>query len=98
MTSAGQTLEGAIAIGDPAGRPAVSGTLAAETLALSRCSDRRNVCSTRRADGARSRSRSLRCGPSTSTCVCRRPHLDVYGRQLTDAAASVMVTQEASSA
>ena len=34
MTSAGQTFEGAIAIADAGGRPAISGTLAAETLAL----------------------------------------------------------------
>ena len=34
LTSAGQTLEGAIAISEAGGRPAISGTLAAETLAL----------------------------------------------------------------
>ena len=37
----------------------------------SRCSDRRNACSTRPAGGARSRSRSLRRRPSTSTCASR---------------------------
>jgi AsmA protein len=34
LTSAGQTLEGAIAIDDVGGRPAVSGSLAADTMAL----------------------------------------------------------------
>ena len=34
LTSAGQTLEGALAIDDVGGRPSVSGSLAAETLAL----------------------------------------------------------------
>src|ERR1700733_9903059 len=34
LTSAGQSLEGAIAISDAGGRPAISGTLAADTLAL----------------------------------------------------------------
>jgi AsmA protein len=35
LTSAGQTVEGAITVDDAKGRPAISGTLAAETLALS---------------------------------------------------------------
>ena len=92
MTSAEQTFEGAIEIADPGGRPAVSGTLAAETLALEpllgppqRLFD---------SSGGWSAKPFALTPPQAFDLDLRlsASRLDVYGRQLTDAAASVMVT------
>ena len=92
MTSAEQTFEGAIEIADPGGRPTVSGTLAAETLALEpllgppqRLFDPSGVWSAKRFALAPPKSFDLDLRLSAS-------HLDVYGRNLADAAASLMVT------
>ena len=92
MTSAEQTFEGAIEIADPGGRPAVSGTLAAETLALEpllgppqRLFD---------SSGGWSAKPFALTPPQAFDLDLRlsASRLDVYGRKLTDAAASVMVT------
>ena len=92
MTSAEQTFEGAIEIADPGGRPTVSGTLAAETLALEpllgppqRLFDSPGVWSAKRFALAPPKSFDLDLRLSAS-------HVDVYGRNLADAAASLMVT------
>jgi AsmA protein len=91
LTSAGQTLEGALAISDAGGRPAVSGTLAAETLALmpllgppQRAFDPSGGWSTK----------PFAFGPLRSFDLDLRlsaAHLDVYGLPLADAAASIIV-------
>jgi AsmA protein len=92
MTSAEQTFEGAIEIADPGGRPAVSGTLAAETLALEpllgppqRLFD---------SSGGWSAKPFALTPPQTFDLDLRlsASRLDVYGRNLADAAASLMVT------
>jgi AsmA protein len=92
LTSAGQTIEGALAIGDAGGRPAVSGTLAAETLALQpllgppeRIFDRSGRWSAKPFAFARLRSFDLDLRLSAA-------HLDVYGLPLADAAASLILT------
>jgi AsmA protein len=92
VTSAGQTLEGAIAISDAGGRPAVSGTLAAETLALTpllgppdRIFDPAGGWSTK----------PFAFGPLKTFDLDLRlsaAHLDVYGLPLADAAASLILT------
>jgi AsmA protein len=91
LTSAGQTLEGALAISDAGGRPAISGTLAAETLALKpllgqpeRVFDPSGGWSTKPFAFAAPRTFDLDLRLSTA-------HLDVYGLPLADAAASVIV-------
>jgi AsmA protein len=91
LTSAGQKVEGALAIDDAAGRPAVSGTLAAETLALSpllgppeRFFDPSGGWSRKPFTLAPLRACDLDLRLSAA-------HLDVYGRTLTDAAASLIV-------
>jgi AsmA protein len=92
LTSVGQTLEGALAIGVARGRPAISGTLAAETLALKpllgppqRIFDPSGGWSTKPFAFAPLRSFDLDLRLSAA-------HLDVYGLPLTDAAASLIVT------
>jgi AsmA protein len=92
LTSAGQTLEGALAITDPSGRPAISGTLAAETLALEpllgppeRVFDPSGGWSPKPFAFERLRSFDLDLRLSAT-------HLDVYGLKLADAAASAIVT------
>ena len=92
LTSAGQTVEGALAISDAGGRPAISGTLAAETLALEpllgppeRVFDPSGGWSTRPFAFAPLRSFDLDLRLSAA-------HLDVYGLKLADAAASAIVT------
>jgi AsmA protein len=92
LTSAGQTVEGALAISAAGGRPAISGTLAAETLALEplfgpseRIFDPSGEWSTRPFAFAPLRSFDLDLRLSAA-------HLDVYGLQLADAAASAIVT------
>ncbi len=91
MTSAEQTFEGAIEIADPGGRAGVSGTLAAETLALEpllgppqRLFDP--------AGGWSAKPFAL-TPPQTFDLDLRLSagHLDVYGRKLADAAASIIV-------
>ncbi len=91
VTSAGQTLEGALAIRDAGGRPAVSGTLAAESLALmpllgppERVFGPSGGWSTKPFAFAPLRSFDLDLRLSAA-------HLDVYGLPLADAAASIMV-------
>jgi AsmA protein len=92
LTSAGQTLEGAIAISDAGGRPAVSGTFAAETLALTPLL------------GPPERVFDPTSGGWSSKAFAFEPlrnfdldlrfsatHLDVYGLPLTDAAASIIL-------
>jgi AsmA protein len=92
LTSAGQTVEGALAISDAGRRPAISGTLAAETLALEpllgppeRVFDPSGEWSTRPFALEQLRSFDLDLRLSAA-------HLDVYGLQLADAAASAIVT------
>ena len=92
LTSAGQTLEGALAINASGGRPAVSGTLAAENLALEpllgppgRVFEPSGRWSTKRFAFAPLRSFDLDLRLSAG-------HLDVYGLQLADAAASAIVS------
>ena len=92
LTSAGQTLEGAIAISEAGGRPAISGTLAAETLALEpllgppqRVFDPSGRWSTKPFAFAPLRSFDLDLRLSAA-------HLDAYGLKLADAAASAIVT------
>jgi AsmA protein len=91
LTSAGQTLEGALAISDAGGRPAVSGTLAAETLALmpllgppERVFDPSGGWSTKPFGFEPLRTFDLDLRLSAA-------HLDVYGLPLADAAASIIV-------
>jgi AsmA protein len=91
LTSAGQTLEGAVAISDAGGRPAVSGTFAAETLALApllgppeRVFD----------PSGGWRSKPFAFEPLRSFDLDLRlsaAHLDIYGLPLADAAASIIV-------
>ena len=92
LTSAGQTLEGAIAISEAGARPAISGTLAAETLAFEplfgppqRILDPSGRWSTKPFAFAPLRSFDLDLRLSAA-------HLDVYGLKLADAAASAIVT------
>src|SRR5580700_7279097 len=92
LTSAGQTLEGAIAISEAGGRPAISGTLAAETLALEpllgppqRVFDPSGRWSTKPFAFAPLRSFNLDLRLSAA-------RLDAYGLKLADAAASAIVT------
>ena len=92
LTSAGQTLEGAIAIREAGGRPAISGTLAAETLALEpllgppeRVFGPLGNWSTKPFAFAPLRSFDLDLRLSAA-------HLDAYGLKLADAAASAIVT------
>jgi AsmA protein len=91
MTSAEQTFEGAIEIADPGRRAAVSGTLAAEALALEplfgppqRLFD---------PSGGWSAKPFALTPPQTFDLDLRLSagRLDVYGRKLADAAASLMV-------
>jgi AsmA protein len=91
LTSAGQKLEGALAIGAAGGRPAVSGTLAAETLALKpllgppeRVFDPSGGWSAKPFAFAPPRTFDLDLRLSAA-------HLDLYGQMLADAAASVIV-------
>jgi AsmA protein len=92
LTSAGQTLEGALAISDADGRPAISGTLAAESLALEpllgqpeRVFDPPGTWSTKPFGFERLRNFDLDLRLSAA-------HLDIYGLKLADAAASAIVT------
>jgi AsmA protein len=92
LTSAGQTLEGAIAVSEAGGRPAISGTLAAETLTLEPLLgppqpvvDPSGRWSTKPFAFAPLRSFDLDLRLSAA-------HLDVYGLKLADAAASAIVT------
>ncbi len=73
LTSAGQTLEGALAISDAGGRPAISGTLAAETLALEPLLGPPERVFDPSGGWSRSPSRLPLCAASTSTCACPRP-------------------------
>jgi AsmA protein len=91
FTSAGQTLEGALAIGAAAGRPAVSGTLAAETLALrpllgppESVLDPSGGWSAKPFAFGLLRTFDLDLRLSAA-------HLDLYGQTLSDVAASVIV-------
>jgi AsmA protein len=91
LTSAGQTLEGALAISNAGGRPALSGTLAAETLALmpllgppERVFDPSGGWSTKPFAFEPLRTFDLDLRLSAA-------HLDVYGLPLADAAASIIV-------
>jgi AsmA protein len=91
LTSAGQTLEGAIAISDAGARPAVSGTLAADTLALmpllgppEGVFDPSGGWSTKPFAFEPLRTFDLDLRLSAA-------HLDVYGLPLADAAASIIV-------
>ena len=91
LTSAGQTLEGALAISDAADRPAVSGTFAAETLALTpllgppeRVFDPSGGWSAKPFAFEPMRTFDLDLRLSAA-------HLDIYGLPLADAAASVIV-------
>jgi AsmA protein len=91
LTSAGQTLEGALAISNAGGRPALSGTLAAETLTLmpllgapERVSDPSGGWSTKPFAFEPLRTFDLDLRLSAA-------HLDVYGLPLADAAASIIV-------
>jgi AsmA protein len=91
LTSAEQTFEGAIEIADPGGRPTVSGTLAAETLALEPLLGRPQ----RLFDplGGWNAKRFALTPPQAFDLDLRLSagRLDVYGRKLTDAAASFIV-------
>jgi AsmA protein len=91
FTSAGQTVEGAITVEEANGRPAISGTLAAETLALSpvlgppeRFFDPSGGWSEKPFAVAPLRSFDLDLRLSAA-------HLDVYGATLANAAASMIV-------
>ncbi len=92
LTSAGQTLEGALALGGAGGRPAVSGTLAADTLALEpllgsprRLLDPSGAWSAKPFAFAPPRGFDLDLRVSAA-------HLDAYGLMLSGAAASASVT------
>jgi AsmA protein len=91
LTSAKQTFEGALEIADPGGRPTVSGTLAAEALALEpllgppqRLFD---------PSGAWSEKPFALAPPQSFDLDLRLSagRLDVYGRKLADAAAALIV-------
>jgi AsmA protein len=91
ITSGAQTLEGAIEIADAGGRPAVSGTLASESLALEplfgppqRLFDPLGGWSAKPLALAPPQTFDLDLRLSAS-------RLDIYGRKLTDAAGSLMV-------
>jgi AsmA protein len=91
LTSAEQTFEGAIEIADPAGRPTISGTLAAETLALEpllgppqRLFDPSGGWSVKPFAFAPPQVFDLDLRLSAG-------RLDLYGRTLADAAASLIV-------
>ena len=91
LTSGGQTLEGALAIGDTGGRPAISGTFAAETLALrpllgppESVFGPSGGWSTKPFAFASLRTFDLDLRLSAA-------HLDIYGLPLADAAASMIV-------
>ena len=91
LTSAGQTLEGAVAIRNARGRPAVSGTFAAETLALTpllgppeRVFDPSGGWSPKPFAFEPLRTFDLDLRLSAA-------HLDLYGLPLADAAASIIV-------
>jgi AsmA protein len=93
LTSAGQTLDGALAINAASGRPAISGTLAAETLALrpllgppGRVFDPSGGWSAKPFPLAPLRSFDLDLRLSAA-------HLDVYGLKLAEAAASAIVAE-----
>jgi AsmA protein len=91
LTSAEQTFEGAIEIARLGGRPAVSGTLAAETLALEPL-----LGPTQRLfdpSGGWSAKPFALTPPQTFDLDLRLSagRLDVYGRKLADAAASIIV-------
>jgi AsmA protein len=91
LTSAGQSLEGAIAISEARGRPAISGTLAAETLALEPLlgSPQPVVDSS-----GRWSTKSFAFAPLRSFDLDLRlsaAHLDAYGLKLADAAASAII-------
>jgi AsmA protein len=91
LTSAEQTFEGAIEIADPGGRPAVSGTLAAEKLALEPLLGR----PPRLFDpSGRWSAEPFALRPPQGFDLDLRlsaGHLDVYGRKLADAAVSLIV-------
>jgi AsmA protein len=93
LTSAGQTFEGAIAISDAGGRPALSGTLATETLALMPLLgpprglfDPPGGWSTKPFAFEPLRTFDLDLRLSAA-------HLDVYGVPLADAAASIIIAE-----
>lgn len=90
LTSGGQKIEGALAIDDAGGRPAVSGTLAAGTLALSPL-----LGSPQRFFGPSGWSaKPFALAPLSAFDLDLRlsaAHLDLFGLALADAAASVIV-------
>ena len=92
LTSAGQTVEGAIAISEVGGRPAISGTLAAETLAFEPLlGPPQHVVDA----SGRWSTKPFAFAPLGSFDLDLRfsaAHLDVYGLKLADAAASAIVT------
>jgi AsmA protein len=91
LTSAGQTLEGALAISGAAERPAVSGTLAAETLALGPLLGPPELVFD--PSGGWS-AKPFAFEPMRAFDLDLRlsaAHLDIYGLPLADAAASVIV-------
>jgi AsmA protein len=91
LTSAGQKVEGALAIDDVVGRPVVSGTLAAETLALSQLLG--PLQSFFDPSGGWS-AKPFMLAPLRAFDLDLRlsaAHLDLYGVTLADAAASVIV-------
>ncbi len=91
LTSAGQSLEGAIAIREAGGRPAISGTLAAETLALEPLLGRPQPVLD---PSGRWSTKSFAFAPLRSFDLDLRlsaAHLDAYGLKLTDAAASAII-------
>ena len=91
VISAGQTFEGALEIADPGGRPTVSGTLAADGVALGpllgppeRLYDP--------AGGWSAKPFALAAPPAFDLDLrLSASRLDVYGRALSDAAASIIV-------
>src|ERR1700723_3231089 len=92
LTSAGQSLEGAIAISDAGGRPAISGTLAADTLALEPLLGPPQPVID---PSGRWSTKPFAFAPLRSFDVDLRlsaAHLDVYGLKLADAAASAIIT------
>jgi AsmA protein len=91
LTSAEQTFEGALGIADSGGRPAVSGTLAAEALALEPL-----LGPPQRLfgpSGAWSAKPFALAPPQSFDLDLRLSagRLNIYGRRLTDAAASIIV-------